>query len=656
MSSVTPTYRRDIDGLRAVAVISVIAFHAFPKYFPGGFIGVDIFFVISGFLISNIISHSLRASEFSFVNFYARRVRRIFPALIVVLVTCMIVGSLVMFRVEYRLLGEGVATAAAFVSNLVLVQQIDYFGPAAEMTPLLHLWSLGVEEQYYLVWPLLVVLTWPFRAAPIAAVGIILVASFAANIYLVHTDLAAAFYLPVSRFWELMLGSGLSFVMMHMVSSTKPGSRYWAWLRDLYARNIDAVHEAAAWAAIVLIGSAWVFINVSQLFPGWWALLPAAGTACLIFAGPSASINRLILGHRWLVYLGLISYPLYLWHWPILVFEQLIRAKEPTYLMRFAGISAGLIFADLTYRLIEKPIRFGPSSASKTTSISVALASAGCLGLLIHFQDGFAQRIPEELRARDQELGNGQTPDDRCFLRTGVFAPECDGDRSFHGSHVLLWGDSFAWHLSSGLRALERKRRDFNLMEYTSPGCPPIFSFTSTARPNCRSINDFVARKIAELRPEKMIIAANWGEYCNQGGPSEITEAMTRETVIRLAALGVERIVVMGQFPIWEADVPRIRAARYRKSITAEPLYGMNPNRAFPERFSTELEGNRRVQRAIEGTGAIFVSPLATFCDRDGCMLAVPASDESIASDYGHLNRGASEFFVEVNAPALLGQ
>ncbi len=657
---VLPAYRTDIDGLRAIAVLSVLGFHAFPKQFSGGFIGVDIFFVISGFLISNIIYQDLQAGEFSFVNFYARRIRRIFPALIVVLIACMIAGWFVLFQDEFRSLGTNVAAAAGFVTNFVLVEQAGYFGPAAEATPLLHLWSLGIEEQYYLVWPLLVVLSWRYRFAPLAVAGVVFAVSFASNVILVRTDQVSAFYLPVTRFWELMLGCGLSFVIAPKVKSLHAAGGRWVRPHGLYSRYVGAVHETAALLGIALIVSGLLFINRDRLFPGWWALLPTVGTALLIFAGPATSINRTILSRDTVVRIGLISYPLYLWHWPILVFERAIRVNEPTDLMKLAGVGAAFVLADQTYRWIEKPIRFGASAASKSIAASMALVATGCLGLLIYGQDGFPQRVPDDVRALSHELGTGSTAAyrlERCFLsaeRSAVFAKECDGGPAMPRK-IVLWGDSHAAHLYPGLRTLEQERGDFTLAQYTASGCPPVFAFASDARKSCRSINDFVARKIAELDPEIVVMAARWELYDGRDNWGRISAAMIRATVNRLAAMGVNRIVVIGQFPVWEAAVPRIRIWRYRMSIAGEKSAATERDRAFPQSFKSDLNWNDMVRRAVDGTAAIFVSPLSTFCNDGGCLLAVPGSEDSVAWDQGHLTPAASDFFVESNARTLLG-
>ncbi|WP_291571696.1 acyltransferase family protein [Bradyrhizobium sp.] len=651
-------YRTDIDGLRAIAVISVIAFHNFPHAFPGGFIGVDIFFVISGFLITNIICQNLQAGRFSFIDFYARRIRRIFPALIVVLTACMIAGWFVLLQDEFRLLGRNVGAAAGFVANFAFVLDAGYFGPVAELTPLLHLWSLSIEEQYYLIWPLLVALSWRYGVV-LAVTGIVFAVSFIANIALVRTNLVYAFYLPVGRFWELMLGCGLSFATLSKLEFTNLIQSRLIKLTSFHRRHADAMHETAAWLGMALLLAALLLINRNRLFPGWWALLPTVGAALLIWAGQATLIGRLILGRRAMVYVGLISYPLYLWHWPILVFERVVRIKEPTDLMRLGGIAAAFILADLTYRLIEKPIRFGAPAARKSIAVSLALVTTGCLGLLIYVQDGFPNRIPEDVRELSQDLGDGSAASFRpgqCLLsaeQTDLLSKECDEGNSAVARKVVLWGDSLAARLYPGMRGLESKLGNFTVAALAASGCPPIFSFASEARKNCRPFNDSVARKIEGLNPETVIMAARWSLYDGRENWGQVSEAMIRETVIQLAAMGVKRIVVIGQFPVWQAAVPRIRIWYYRASIAGGKLPAKD--RAFPESFKSELDWNLAVQRAINGTSAIFISALSTFCNDDGCLLAVPGRKTSVAFDEVHLTAAASEFFVESNADRLVG-
>jgi peptidoglycan/LPS O-acetylase OafA/YrhL len=313
-------YRPDIDGLRAVAVLLVIVFHAFPKLVPGGFIGVDVFFVISGYLISKIIYVSLSSGSFNFFEFYQRRIIRIFPALIVVLVSVAVAGLTWLSPREYAALGRHIVAGAGFVSNLLLWTEVGYFDAAPDEKPLLHLWSLGVEEQFYIFWPLLMFVGWRyFRRHFLLFLFGLALASFAANAWLGMNGSAAAFYLPWFRFWELLLGGALS-CWESLRATNKAES-------TINMSGIRLSGFLSAVAGIVLIGAGAVLIQpaITSSFPGWWALLPTLGAILLISAGSGSPANRHILGSKPFVFVGKISYPLYLWHWPLLSFASTLE-------------------------------------------------------------------------------------------------------------------------------------------------------------------------------------------------------------------------------------------------------------------------------------------------------------------------------------------
>ncbi|MBS1214622.1 MAG: O-acetyltransferase OatA, partial [Proteobacteria bacterium] len=269
-----PRYRPDIDGLRAVAVLSVVAFHAFPRWVAGGFIGVDIFFVISGYLISSIIFSNLEHDTFSVVEFYRRRIRRIFPALITIMLASFAFGWFALLADEYKQLGGHIAGGAVFLSNFVLWGESGYFDNAAETKPLLHLWTLAIEEQFYIFWPLLLVFVWKRRWSFLRITALIAVASFAVNIYLIRENPTAAFYSPISRFWELMIGGVLAYITLH-----KP-----TWLGS--HRNLQSILGFL----IVMLGL--VFIDKTRAFPSWWALLPTIGSFLVLSGGPTSWPNK----------------------------------------------------------------------------------------------------------------------------------------------------------------------------------------------------------------------------------------------------------------------------------------------------------------------------------------------------------------------------
>jgi peptidoglycan/LPS O-acetylase OafA/YrhL len=375
-----PAYRRDIDGLRAVAVLAVIGYHFFPQWVPAGFAGVDVFFVISGFLITGIIADAVEAGTFSLAGFYGRRIRRIFPALIVVLLACLAIGWGVLYYEEYLLLGKHVAAGAGFVMNIVLWAETGYFDPAAETKPLLHLWSLGVEEQFYIVWPLVVAFLCRTARMRFVAVVLVFAASLAACILRTGPDAVAAFYLPQYRFWELMAGAALA---LH---------RQW----DAQSQP-DA--DLRSLAGVALLAACAVMIGRDTPFPGWRALLPVGGTFLLVSAGPKALVNRTILANRGMVAIGLVSYPLYLWHWPLLSFLRITNNDAPVTPGRGAVLfAASLLLAWLTYQWVERPVRRGGHGPSKAIGAAAAMACVAAIGFTVFSEVGVPSR---EVNSRD---------------------------------------------------------------------------------------------------------------------------------------------------------------------------------------------------------------------------------------------------------------
>ena len=360
-----PKYRPDIDGLRAIAVLSVVAFHVSPSWAKGGFIGVDIFFVISGFLISGIIYENLDKGEFSFREFYARRIRRIFPALIVVMTACFVFGRFSLLTDEYKQLGKHIAGGATFISNLLLWQESGYFDSSAASKPLLHLWSLGIEEQFYIIWPLLLWFTWRRKINFFAVTLAIAVGSFYLNIKGIKHDAVATFYSPSTRFWELMCGGLLAWVTIykkasiaviklkvdHIIASTI--------YRNKEVEKGKTLANLSAFAGLALLAFGFEKITKDFTFPGAWALVPVCAAVLIISAGPTAWINRHILSAKLVVWFGLISYPLYLWHWPLLSFARIIEGTVPNRSIRIAAVVIAIVLAWLTMKWIEKPFRYG---------------------------------------------------------------------------------------------------------------------------------------------------------------------------------------------------------------------------------------------------------------------------------------------------------
>jgi peptidoglycan/LPS O-acetylase OafA/YrhL len=366
----TLRYRADIDGLRAIAVLAVVGFHAAPARITGGFVGVDVFFVISGYLISGIVLKGLAEKKFSFGEFYVRRIKRIFPALLLVLSACCAFGWFAMLPIEYTQLGKHIAAAIGFVLNFVLWNEAGYFDREALLKPLLHLWSLSIEEQFYLVWPALLLFVWNRGYRIAIVVAVIAALSFLLNVALVDRDPVAAFYMPFTRAWELMIGSLLACIE-RSPRSTIPAEGFWGEAAGFPARWW---REAASFAGLLMIFIATLVLSPERAFPGWWALLPTTGAFLIIWAGMQASINRYVLSLRPLVFIGLISYPLYLWHWPLLSFAWLDSVGDPSKLLRIALVIVSFVLAWLTYQVLERPIR-----SSRIAQPAVVLAAIAVL-------------------------------------------------------------------------------------------------------------------------------------------------------------------------------------------------------------------------------------------------------------------------------------
>jgi peptidoglycan/LPS O-acetylase OafA/YrhL len=392
-------YRPDIDGLRAFAVLAVIAYHAFPHWVKGGFVGVDIFFVISGFLISGVILTDLSKGTFSFVNFYARRIRRIFPALFVVLLAALVFGWFALFTDEYKALGKHTAGGAFFVSNFFFWREAGYWDVSAEVKPLLHLWSLGIEEQFYIILPFLLYFSWRKQWRILTVVLFLLVISFACNIHWYKKDPVMDFYAPYTRFWELLTGVGVSILTIRPLP----------WLSALWVKadrlctallfenpqenEGRGISNSLAFLGIVLLLISVFSTRSAQYFPGYRALLPVLGTVFILSAGKNAWINRIFLSNKLTVGIGIISYPLYLWHWPLLSYARIIDGATPDRFVRLGMVVLSFVLAYLTYCLIERPIRFGKrAKTAKIMTLMALMTLIGFAGWYVYWNDGLLKR------------------------------------------------------------------------------------------------------------------------------------------------------------------------------------------------------------------------------------------------------------------------
>ena len=510
-----PGYRPDIDGLRAIAVLAVVGFHAFPVWVKGGFVGVDIFFVISAYLITTLLLLNLRRGQFSYVHFYIRRINRLFPALLLILVLSLAAGWFLLTAFEYKLFGKQVAAASVYVSNILLWHEAGYFDIDSELKPLLHLWSLAVEEQFYLVWPSVLAFAWRRKWNLPAMLGAILLLSFAADLFELDRNAVATFFSPATRFWELAAG-GLLAVLEERRIDPLPGAR---------GKNLLSV------AGLVLLAAGLATVDGNTPFPDWLALLPCGGAFLLIAAGPTAWFNRRVLALRPMVAIGLISYPLYLWHWPLLSFAHVIDTATPSLPTRTVLAIVAFPLAAATYHFVEKPIRFGPLGEKKAGGRKAAvllglLLVVGAVGVGVYARQGFPgrtminqKRAPVERGPENSKGGEAAPP---CAGRENLppeIANVCVSHLNAGAKHrVVLWGDSHAAVWSMPLVALA-KARGFELYVLRHDGCPPIegvwrpannASITLCETPDImRRIED----SVAALEPDVVVLTARWSLY-----------------------------------------------------------------------------------------------------------------------------------------------
>ena len=456
-------YRPDIDGLRAVAILLVIVFHAIPEALPGGFIGVDIFFVISGYLITGILLKDMSAGHFSYLNFYARRFRRIVPALITVLTSILLLGWILLLSDEYSNVARNIVAGATFTTNFILLHQPGYFEWSAELNPLLHLWSLGIEEQFYLVWPpiLLLILRRSQRIAIYTL--LLLVISFGLNAYFVSGNETKVFFLLPTRLWELLVGCLLTITE---TSGSLTAERF---------------SNAKSIAGATLLAASIYFINKGESYPGWWALMPTISSFLIISSGPCALINRTLLANKPMLLIGLISYPLYLWHWPLLSIAKIVEGKlSTTVVLGILGLSAILAF--LTWQFIELPAQLKlflhhhktQRDKNYVTSALALIFIISSFGLLVVYKDGFPGRYQEYESAREKlerhALHNIPQEAD-CRKLYGLQKSDCS--TSGPNPSIAFIGDSHAWHLFTGMKFVADEKKQ-GVIYLGKGGCPPL--------------------------------------------------------------------------------------------------------------------------------------------------------------------------------------
>ena len=507
-------YRPDIDGLRAIAVLSVVAFHAFPNWVQGGFIGVDVFFVISGFLISSLLFTSLENNTFSFFDFYQRRIKRIFPALVVTLTFCCILGWLTLFPDEYQQLGRHIAGGAGFISNFILWKETGYFDNATDTKPLLHLWSLGIEEQFYIIWPLLLWASWKRKLHFLILLFIFITSSFLLNVLLIHHHAEATFYLPQSRFWELLCGSLLAWLLLY-----EPPI-----VQQLKESGSQIQQDLFSILGFLLTAFTALTFSKQTVFPGVWAVLPVLGAVLIILAGPKAWLNRKILCNPLLIWFGLISFPLYLWHWPLLTFARIMEGEIPSQKRRIVIVLLSIILAWLTYKLIEKPIRSNnKANTIKILGLILLMTGIGGTGLYIKKHKGLNARFKNN--AELIALRQTPSPTNVKLLPCTKLLPEFKSLK-FDGAcvvskkimpDILFLGDS---HTMQYIMAVGSQLDNHSVLAISQTSCLP-FSYDGFLKDDCKKKYLAVLSFLETNKSIKKVYVSGYWAYLMTGGFSK---------------------------------------------------------------------------------------------------------------------------------------
>jgi peptidoglycan/LPS O-acetylase OafA/YrhL len=612
-------YRPDIDGLRALAVLPVVLFHAGFSWFPGGYVGVDVFFVISGYLITALIHEEMMRQEFSLVRFYERRIRRIFPALFVMLSACWLAAVCLFIPRDFIDFGKSAWAAALSVSNFLFWRETGYFDAPASLKPLLHTWSLGVEEQFYILFPLLLAVIYRYagkhRKPIIFAVALL---SFLASVWETAMRPDAAYYLLPSRAWELMAGSLLAVAGIPA-------------LRNHMLRNLVAVSGLL----LILIP---VFVYSEHIpFPGVAALAPVLGAVMLIHSGQADTCVSRILKFKALVFIGLISYSLYLWHWPIIVFTKYRALESLSATTGAILVAASFIAAWVSWKWVEQPFRKRKAHSASAGRIVVtgmcAMSFIVAIGLMAVLTDGLPQRLSPEAQRyasmMDEKRYFGIYDRGGCFLdyhqSVADYRPECaEFPEDEDHINVLIYGDSFAAHLYPGLA--EVGRPGIEVRQYTATSCRPF----PVGDAWCDTIyQNFFSKVLPESETDVILVSAYWTPLYRRLGAAEFSRRLS-ETIAQIKKYG-KHVVLAGQSPTYRRAIPYMLLVR---QVFDGDFYA---SAASGKVINAELK------KIANETDAVFVDFYNYACNGKSCLAAL--NGEPLYWDFAHMTLAGSKYY-----------
>lgn len=605
--------RRDIDGLRGVAVLAVLGYHFLPDVFHSGLLGVDVFFVISGYVITNLLVREIGSGSFSILSFWMFRVRRLFPALLAVLATALIAGWFLLWPVDFQHLGAQVIWSAAFMGNIGQLRNSSYFDGDLITKPLAHLWSLGVEEQFYLAWPLLLLLLVGVlslrRIMP--AIGVLIGMSWFACVIVGFSDPASAFFLPWFRAWELLTGALIAVALSHVRGQVKFRS----------SRNV-----VGAGAVVLLVVS--FILPIPNQNPGLYALATVILTGAVIWLGVPGGWSDRLLTPVLLVWFGAISYPLYLWHWLVLSLAVGSGADQTNYLTMAALMGVSIAAAYATSRFLEPPFR------TKTPTKTMIFSLLGAMGAImlaaasvVYFQ-GFPSRLSGVQRSLSEFTYDHATAYrlGTCFIEDGQsLAPDCLEADDVQ-PRVLLWGDSHAAHLYPGISGVGAGA--FAVEQATTSSCPPALPEPETQTATCFQSNTEALSYALSGKPDVIVLAANWYGY-EQQRLSQLIAELRRESS--------SKIVVVGPVPYWVSALPKALAA------TMSPGQEVVPGRSWELVRPGYSDVDSVARQTAIGAGADYLDSKNVLCNAEGCLTHANEDQLALTSwDEAHLTTEGS--------------
>ena len=638
----TIEYRREIDGLRALAVVPVILFHAGFSAFWGGFVGVDVFFVISGFLITSIILEEKKTGTFNLINFYERRARRILPALFVVMFACLPFAWLWLLPQDMKSFSQSLVAVSAFASNVLFWRTSGYFETAAELKPLLHTWSLAVEEQYYVLFPIFLMFTWRLGNRLIFAM--LAVAAFI-SLALAHWGSVArpeaTFFLLPTRGWELLMGA---FMAPYFQGKGRAN----------ISQSVSQL--ASAFGLFLILLSVFAFDNQTP-FPSLYALTPTLGAALIILFATQQTVVGKLLGCKLFVGMGLISYSAYLWHQPLFAFARHRSIEEPSKSLLGALGVAAVVLAYITWKFVETPFRNKRNfSRGKIFAIAVfGSAFFASVGISGYLTNGFDGRLSAEQKVFLSYFEN-DIPEWKYFMRMDMFhtyRAQCDfydlgkyrsgystkipieniSDECFVRDNslknaVLVWGDSHAQQFYPGLK--KALPSNWQILQVASSGCAAKLNGKPNKEDYCDFSNWFAYKTIVETRPDVVVVGQNLNHsYSNMMLISQ-----------HLKSIGVKKVVFTGPTPHWITDLPKLVAQRF---------FDDTPRRTFAgiDKKISKLDMKLKADFA-QSNSANFVSVMDYFCNEGGCLVYIgdDRRDGITTWDYGHLSPVASYHFA----------